>query len=238
MIEIKPVKKVNAVFEAPPSKAHTLRALFIAALAKGESHLLKPLLAEDQMIAIEALQQFGAKFEVKDDLVIIQGTGGELSLPEKEVFVGNSGVTARFMVSLAALCPEGKVIITGTDRMKERPVKSLLGALRMLGVRVESANKDDHFPLAVFGKTFDGGETTLKGSVSSQYFSSILLSAPYAKNDVIVQAESEVKSKPYIDITLDIMKNFGVEAKNKNYSLFSVKAGKLYRGKRYKVEGE
>jgi len=238
MIEIKPIGRMNAVVQAPPSKAHTLRALFIAALAKGKSEIVNPLLADDQLIAIDALRLFGVNFSVQKDSVLVNGMSGKLHLPEKDVFVGDSGVTARFLPSFAALAPPGKIIITGSKRMGERPVKDLIDALAMLGVRIESVNNNGCFPLAVFSGTFKGGKTVLSGEISSQYFSSILLSAPYAKQDVAIDSIGPISSKPYIDVSIDLMRKFGVKAENKDYKRFFVKAGQRYKGKRYLVEGD
>ena len=112
MIEILPLTdQVQAKITAPPSKSHTLRALFTAALAEGETILKNPLLAQDQIYAIKALEKFGAKFEIKENEVRVQGTGKNLKLPEETVFIGNSGVSARFLIGVAALCPPGKIII-------------------------------------------------------------------------------------------------------------------------------
>lgn len=239
MIEIIPIsKKINAEILAPPSKAHTLRAFFIASLAKGESEIINPLLGEDQKIAISALKEFGAEFKIQRNKILIKGTSGKLKIPDKKIYVGNSGVSARFIISYSALMPSGSVIITGSLRMEKRPQNELILALKKLGVRIDCLKKTGFLPLKVFGGNFNGGETSLSGSISSQFFSSILISAPYAKKDVIINSKGLISSKPYIDITISMMKKFGVNVENLNYKTFIVKAPCVYSCKKLKIEGD
>ncbi len=238
-IEIKPVRNLDAQVAAPPSKGHTLRALFISALAEGKSVLKGALIAEDQKYAISALRQFGAGIEVSGDDVAVEGTAGKLRLPEETVFVGNSGLTIRFLATFAALAPEGKIIIDGNERMRAgRPTQDLLDALPALGIKARSLNSNGCPPFEIIGGSFLGGKTRLKGDLSSQYFSSILISAPYAKKDVEIECIGEMSSKPYIDMTQDAMRAFGVEMRNDNYKAFSVEAGQRYRAGDYKIEGD
>ena len=240
MIEILPLTdQVQAKITAPPSKSHTLRALFTAALAEGETILKNPLLAQDQIYAIKALEKFGAKFEIKENEVRVQGTGKNLKLPEETVFIGNSGVSARFLIGVAALCPPGKIIIDGSERMREsRPIQDLLDAFENLGVRSRTTLKKGCPPVEVEGGSFLGGKTELKGNISSQYFSSILISAPYAQQDTYIKPVGELSSVPYIDVTIDVMKEFGVEVENNNYQEFLIKAGQRYQGIAYNIEGD
>jgi len=240
MIKIIPLeKKIKGIVTAPPSKAYVLRAFFIGALASGKTVVINPLLAEDQMYAIEALKNFGAKFKVSKDKVVIQGTGGKLKMPKTSVFIGNSGVTARFLASFAALTPGGKIRIDGSERMRTgRPIQDLLDALTQLEVQVKSTQKNGCLPIEVEGGSLKGGKTSLKGGISSQYFSSILIAAPYAEKDTTIKCIGEMSSKPYIDITLDIMRDFGVKAENENYKKFFVKSGQKYIAREYKIEGD
>ena len=238
MIEIKPSGKIDAVFDAPPSKAHTLRALFISSLASGKTTLARPLLADDQLVAMNALKEFGVVFQPKGESLDVLGTGGELSLPKKEVFVGNSGVTARFLLSFAALCPPGEITVDGDPRMRERPVGDLAEALSLLGVKIKFLEKKGFFPLTVSGKTLGGGRTSINAEISSQYFSSILISAPYAESDVSIGAVGAMRSRPYVDITVQMMRDFGVKAKNSAYKDFFVNAGQRYKGRKFDIEGD
>jgi len=236
-LEIKPVGKVSAEVSAPPSKAYTLRALFLAALAEGESRIRNGLFAEDQKYAADALKAYGASIEREGNDYIITGLNGKPKTPSKEIFIGNSGVTARFLPALAALAP-GNSVITGTERMCERPIKDLLDALAPLGVKSRCVNNDGCPPMEIGGGTFEGGETTLRGDKSSQYFSSIMISAPYAKSDVTVRTEGKLMSKPFIDVTIDMMEKFGAKVENNNYESFTIRAGKGYKGMDYATEGD
>lgn len=240
MIEISPLShRVKAKIKAPPSKGHTLRALFIGALAEGKTIIKDPLLAQDQIYAIECLEKFGARFKIKKDEIEILGTGGNLKLPRQRVFAGNSGVSARFLIGIAALCPKGKIVIDGSERMRQgRPVQDLIEAFLKLGVRSRSLRKKGYLPVEIIGGSFLGGETELKGNTSSQYFSSILISAPLARGNTSIKCIGKLSSAPYIDMTKDVMEEFGVRFENNNYREFFVKAGQRYKGRTYKVEGD
>ena len=183
MIEITPIKSFDATVVAPPSKAHTLRALFIASLANGRSVLKNALNAEDQQLSAAALRELGAGINFDGKSFSVEGTGARFSAPKKELFLGNSGAGIRFLMSLASLV-EGRTVINGSERMKQRPAAELVAALQKLGVKVKQINAKEYFPVEVIGKSFKGGTVSMDGSKSSQYFSSILLSAPYAENDV------------------------------------------------------
>ncbi len=237
MIEIKKLGKLDATVSAPPSKAYTLRALFIACLADGKSVLRNGLFAEDQKYAVAALKEFGAGIEFDGSDFTVNGTNGLLKVPKEEIFIGNSGVTARFLAAFAGLA-SGKTIITGNERMQQRPIQDLLDALKPLGIAAKSIAGNGCPPIEVEGGNFFGGKTGLKGGKSSQYFSSILISAPYAKNDVTIKTVGEIKSKPFIDMTINSMKEFGVDVENNNYKEFSVKAPRRYKGKEYLIEGD
>jgi 3-phosphoshikimate 1-carboxyvinyltransferase len=236
-IKINKIDNLDKVIEAPSSKAHTLRALFIASLADGESTIKKPLIAEDQQYAIDTLRKLGVKISIYDDEIKIKGSGGKFDVKDEKIFIGASGATARFLTVMGSLCNK-PIIIDGTERMRnERPLEDLINAVEPLGITAEYNNKKGYVPIKLkFG--FNGGETTLKGNKSSQFFTSILISAPYANNDVIINTEGELVSKPYIDVTLNMMKEFGVDVINENYTRFIVKSGQRYQSKEYLIEGD
>lgn len=235
MLTIKTKKNINAVVEAPPSKSYTNRALIVAALANGESIIKNPLFSDDTEYMASALEKFGVKIERKADAFVMHGTDGKLAKPKEKVFVGNAGTTMRFIASFAALSA-GEAVITGDRRMQQRPISDLLDGLRQLGVKSESSNGFP--PVKIYGGSFIGGKALLKGSVSSQYLSSIMMCAPYAKKGIEIIIEGELASKPYADITIDVMKSFGVAAKNIDYSRFIISNKIKYKPKSYKVEGD
>ncbi len=235
MLSIKTKKHINAVIEAPPSKSYTNRALIVAALANGKSIIKNPLFSDDTKYMAAALEKFGVRIGRKSNALIVHGTSGKLSTPKEAVFAGNAGTTMRFITSLAALCA-GETLITGDKRMQQRPIGDLLDALRQLGVK--SRSRSGFPPVKIYGGSFIGGFARIKGSTSSQYLSSIMMCAPYAKKDVKIGIIGELASKPYADITLDVMKNFGVIAKNTDYKKFEMPHGAAYMPRAYKVEGD
>lgn len=234
MLAIKTKKWIDAVIEAPPSKSYTQRALVVAALANGKSVIKNPLFSEDTEYMITALNQFGVNIEKKGKNLVVYGTNGKLKTPDKNIFVGNAGTAMRFLATFASLA-DGDTIITGDKRMQQRPIQDLLDALQQIGVNSKSSNGFP--PLKIFGGSFNGGNVRLKGNLSSQYLTSILLCAPYAKNGVTISIAGNLASKPYVDITLDVMKSFGVSSKNAGYKKFIIK-NKGYRARSYAIEGD
>ena len=234
-LSIKPRKEINAVIKAPPSKSYTQRALIVSSLADGDSTIKNPLFSDDSSYMINALGQLGVKIQVNQDGILVHGSNGYLSSPKETLYVGNAGTAMRFLAALCALCG-GKITIDGDDRMRERPLTDLLLALNQLGVRSES-NKGCP-PVIIHGGGMGGGNITLKGDVSSQYLSSILMTAPYAKQSTQIGIMGDLASKPYADITLDVMNNFGVRVSNKNYKTFTIKNSQKYRATDYKIEGD
>jgi 3-phosphoshikimate 1-carboxyvinyltransferase len=241
MREIIPAKQINGLIEAPPSKAHTLRAIIIGSLAEGKTIIKKGLIAEDQEYAIKAMQQLGAKIIVDREKNIIEiiGVNGKPIAPKENIFVGNSGLTIRFLVSIAGLAEGKEIVLDGVERMRTgRPIQDLLDALKPLGVEAISINENGCPPIKVKCSSFEGGKTTLAGDKSSQYFSSILISAPYAKKNVEIETIGNLSSKPYIDVTIQSMKDFGVEATHNDYKNFFIKSGQKYSSRDIIIEGD
>ena len=237
MIEIKPTEKISATVAIPSSKSYTNRALLIAALAEGESCIESPLFSDDTKYMSAALNQFGVPVEKRDDAFLVSGRGGKMLAPEKEIFVGNAGTTMRFLTTFSALA-EGVSHLTGDERMQERPIVDLLNCLNEMQVQARSINDNKCPPLEIHGGSVPGGRVHLAGDKSSQYLTSVLLSAPYFKNDTHIEIQGELTSKSYADITLDIMRSFEVHVINESYQSFQVKAGHTYRSRTYKVEGD
>lgn len=242
MKEIIQAKSVKGEIAAPPSKAHTLRAIIIASLAEGKSAIHKGLIAEDQEYAMKAMQQLGAKiiYDTKTGTIFVEGINGVPKAGKEVIFVGNSGLTIRFLVSILGLAKgEKEIIVDGVERMRTgRPIQDLLDALKPLGVDAVSINKNGCPPIRVNTDSFNGGVTEMPGEKSSQYFSSILVAAPYAKKDVTVKTLGALSSRPYIGVTIDSMNDFGVKAENKNYEEFFIQAGQKYLGKEIDIEGD
>ena len=237
MIEIKPVSKIDAAVSVPPSKSYSNRALLVAALADGESHIYNCLDCDDTRYMIKALKSFGINIVEDKSKVIVQGCNGSPQRPNKNIYVGKAGTTMRFLCSFSALCP-GETIIDGNWRMRQRPLNDLIDGLSQLGVEVMSLNDNGCPPVKIKGRGIKGGETSMNGDKSSQYFTSLFLSAPYAKKDVIIKVNGQLTSKPYIDLTIDLMKAFGVNVTNDSYFSFSVKSGNGYKARDYEIEAD
>lgn len=237
MIEIKPIYRLDAVAKVPSSKSYSNRVLLIAALADGESRIYDCLQCDDTRYMIDALKGFGIDINENEEGITILGCNGAPETPKQNIFTGNAGTTMRFLCSFAALCP-GETVLDGNRRMQQRPIKDLMDGLSMLGVDVVSLNENGCPPIKVNGGGIKGGETRMNGNNSSQYFTSLLLSAPYAKSDVTINVNGELTSKPYIDLTLHLMKTFGVHVENNSYSSFNVKQGKGYKSADYTVEAD
>ena len=237
MIEIKPVQNLQATITVPGSKSYTNRALLIAGLTDGECRLEKPLVSDDTKYMIRALKAFGISVQEEKEAFIVSGRGGKLSTPEEDIFIGNAGTTMRFLTTFSALVP-GKTRLDGDERMRQRPLADLLHCLTQMGVKAVSANGNGCPPIDIAGGEVPGGEVQLAGDKSSQYLTSILLSAPYFKNDTCIHIQGDLTSKSYADITLDIMKTFGVSVINESYQRFKVKAGDRYNAQTYQGESD
>jgi 3-phosphoshikimate 1-carboxyvinyltransferase len=232
---------VRAHVSLPGSKSITNRALLLAALADGVSHLYAPLHSEDTLYMTGALRELGVAIQetVEGDFVV-HGRSGHLTAPTKTLFIGNSGTTVRFLTAAACLTPVGTdVTLDGVARMRERPIRDLLGALLTLGVDCESLNGHGCPPVRVRGGDgLSGGSCRLRGDVSSQFLSALLQVAPYARHDVQIEILGDLVSKPYINITQSVMDAFGVSFVNDGYHHLSVPAGQRYQGRDYTIEAD
>ncbi|CAE6445533.1 unnamed protein product [Rhizoctonia solani] len=215
----------------PGSKSISNRALVLAALGNGTCRLRNLLHSDDTQVMMSALIELkGAKFAWEDggETLVVTGGGGAFTIPPtgKEIYLGNAGTAARFLTSVCTLVgpdsssatassefPEGYTFITGNARMKQRPCGPLVDALRANGSRVKYIESEGCLPLHIGAGGLKGGTIQLAASVSSQYVSSILLCAPYARDeDVVLElVGGQVISQPYIDMTLAMMKTFGVK---------------------------
>lgn len=238
MIEIRPVEHISATVDIPASKSYTNRALLIAALADGECRIENPLFSDDTHYMSEALIRFGIPVKREaGKAFVVSGTGGKITAPEEEIFVGNAGTTMRFLTTFSTLA-QGVTRLNGDKRMLERPIGDLLDCLKQMQVQAQSVKGNQCPPLKIHGGHVPGGEVRLAGDKSSQYLTSILLSAPYFDHDTTIHIQGDLTSKTYADITLDIMKAFGVRVENENYQRFHVTSGQRYRAKTYRVEGD
>jgi 3-phosphoshikimate 1-carboxyvinyltransferase len=238
MIELKPVKSLNAVVDVPGSKSLTQRALIAAALANGNSTLLGPLASEDTAFTIGALRLMGINVDDSDPgHWRVQGTAGVISQPAEDIFLGNNRTATRFLTSVAALA-HGQVRITGGERMAERPIGPLMQALQGWGVQIRSEAGNDCPPLIIAADGLAGGRTILPEGKSSQYLSSLLLVAPYTADQAELEVHGEVLSRPYVEMTLAVMADFGIRVEAApSLCYFRIPQG-CYQGTEYRIEGD
>lgn len=237
-LEIQPLTApVDADVTVPGSKSLTNRALLIAALADGRSTLRRALFSDDTRHMSEALRTLGVAVapNEREAKFVIDGAGGGIPAASGELYTGNSGTTARFITAALGL-GHGRYTVDGNERMRQRPIQPLLDGLAPLGVTATSRNGDGCPPVDVVADGIAGGTTRVKGDTSSQYFTALLLPAPYAASDVVVEVEGDLVSKPYLDITLSLMRTFGAEVDHEDYQRFRVTAGRTYRALDYAVE--
>ena len=266
-LKIKNFSKINGAVKAPSSKSYSHRAVILATLSEGKSKLFDVLYSEDVLSTIRACEALGAKIDKKKEIILkgdksqtvdyleVYGTGGKLHNISKDpssdmVDLANSGTTLRIMTSVAALS-DNEVIFTGDDSLKTRPMGALIDALEALGVQIESLGGNNKAPLKVY-PGYEGGQTDILGSISSQFISSILISAPLSKKGVELEVYPEFVSKPYVDMTISILEKFGIRIEEENYQFhetckkehtdclgvkFNVKPQK-YTASDYIVEGD
>jgi 3-phosphoshikimate 1-carboxyvinyltransferase len=230
---------VSGEVSAPPSKSYTHRAVILASLAAGQSVIENPLLSDDTLYTINACRSLGAEIEPRDNRLMVTGTGGQIRvLPKKErIHVGNSGSTIRMVAPLATLSKR-RVLFDGDSRLRQRPIGDLITALRGLGVQARSLDEDGCPPIEVRGGDFKGGEVEISGLASSQHISSLLMIAPYTAHGLRVKVIGGLRSRPYIDVTIDVMQAFGIEVVNYDYREFLVKGNQEYKGGHYRIEGD
>lgn len=237
ILKVKNISEIGGVVKAPPSKSYSHRAIILSSLANGTSKLYDMLYSEDTLASIRVCEALGAKITRYDDYLEVVGTGGKLHNSSSDyIDLANSGTTLRLMTSVSALS-DNEVILTGDESLQTRPMGLLMEALKPLGIVTESLNGNEKAPILI-KPGYHGGETNILGNVSSQYISSIIISSPLSQHGVTLYVLPEFKSKPYVDMTLDIMREFGVKVL-KGYYLKHEDCDKLHQSCRideYKVK--
>ncbi len=237
MIEIRLLSHCDGVVTIPGSKSYTHRALILSSLADGVSALIHGLRCEDTERTVQGLIKFGVEVFWESDHIRVLGKGGKFKATDDSIDVGNSGSSMRFLTALAAL-KRGVTLLDGSERMRKRPIGELLNALGGLGVRAYSQKGDDCPPVIVESQGLQGGTARIKGEESSQFLSGLLMVAPYAMGDVNIEVIGPLASKPYVDITRNVMSAFGVEIESQRYPSFFVRAGQCYLPQEYRIEGD
>jgi 3-phosphoshikimate 1-carboxyvinyltransferase len=237
-IAITPVDHpVKGSIRPPGSKSITNRALVCAALATGSSALRGALDSEDTQVMVDSLHRLGVRvdLDLQTQQILATGTSGEIPIQDADLFVGNSGTTIRFLTAMLATC-KGRFRLDGVERMRQRPIGDLLDAVRQLGGRADCEMKSNCPPLVVTAGGLPGGTATIRGDISSQFLSGLLMACPYAQSDVDLVVDGELVSQPYVTMTLGVMSSFGVDVDVHSMQRFHIAAGQRYRGCVYDIE--
>lgn len=222
---------ISGTLSSTPSKSHTHRAFFLSALAKGESVVSNCLFSADTESTLDVIRSMGAKADIEEGNVVIKGR--ELHAPKNTVDVKNSGTTLRIFAGLASMFDE-KIVITGDETIVKRPMKPLLDALSEMGVSCSSDNGRP--PVEIKGRN-KGGKVTVDGGISSQFITSLLMMSPVLSDDTEITVTGNIVSRPYLDITVHMMKLFGTEVKEEGQK-FKIRGGTGYKPCRYRVPGD
>lgn len=245
-MHIKPVNRpLSASVRVPGSKSLTNRALMVAALADGKTRLTNALFSDDSLYFAESLIKLGFAVNLEPDAVhagpdghpmplpsiTVTGVKGRIPVDQAELYVGDAGTAARFLTAMLTL-GQGRYRLDGDARMRQRPIQDLLVALEALGAEIVSSGPEvqtgqaraegAHLPISIHGRGLRGGQAIVAGDASSQFLSALLLSAPYAHQPVILRVEQGLTSRPFVEMTLAVMADFGVTVEREGYDWFSI----------------
>lgn len=223
--------------KAPPSKALTHRAVIAASLSEGRSSIRGSSTCADALATVRACRMLGANIERKASVLSVEGNL-KPNTPNDIVYCGASGSTIRFIASICALA-DSVSILTGNKTLRRRPMQPLLDALNQVGAGCTSTKSDGTPPLVIFGGGIQGGEASLVGDVSSQFISSLLFATPKAKNETTIILTTNLESKPYVKMTLDVLRTHGIRINcSSNYDRFTVPGEQKFRPADHAVEGD
>jgi 3-phosphoshikimate 1-carboxyvinyltransferase len=235
---------LDATVRVPGSKSLTNRALLVSALADGTTRLVNALFSDDSLYFAKALRTLG--FDVQLDEanheMTVTGLGGRIPAKQAELFIGNAGTAARFLTAFLTL-GHGEYLLDGDSRMRERPIGDLVDALQQLGATIHPSSFSLHPsqicpPIKILAHGLPGGKTKLAGNISSQFLSALLMVAPYARSPVEIELTTELNSKPYVDMTLGIMEDFGVEVERNGYQSFIIRPSRYVPLSTFQIESD
>jgi 3-phosphoshikimate 1-carboxyvinyltransferase len=229
-LDLAPINAVRGTVTLPGSKSISNRTLLLAGLAAGETLIRDVLESDDTRRMVEALRVLGVKVtDAGSRALRVQGAGGAFPVKKAELFLGNAGTAYRPLTAVLALCG-GDYQLSGVPRMHERPIGDLVDALRQLGARVDYLGQSGFPPLHIHPAALTGRhEVGIRGNVSSQFLTGLLLALPLLQTHTVVRVLGELISKPYIEITINTLRQFGVQVQRDGWASFSVPAAARYR---------
>ncbi len=214
----------------PPSKSYMQRAMAIASLAKGKSIISNPSLSKDGLASMDIIRNLGCKVEQINNEITIEKLGVPTGLP---LDAGESGTSLRLFASIAALYDQ-QLVLTGSGSLKTRPMHMIIEGIVNAGGWAEG--NGDYIPIKLKGP-IKGGRFKIDGSETSQVLTGLLIALPLISGDSQIEV-SNLSSKPYIDITIDILNSFGVEVSHQDYKIFNIQGSQNYTGRSYEIEGD
>lgn len=224
------------IVHVPASKSITIRALFMAALAQGDSELRNILISEDTQVCISALKALGVNITIdeKNRIARVQGVAGRFPVDKAAINCSNSGLTARLLLAICSTQP-GVYQIDGIKRLRERPMNGLIDVLRGKGIQFDP-NDANKLPLTMLvDKSFQGGEILVDAEQSSQFVSALMMAAPLAANPVTIQIKNLV-SRPYLDMTINMIQQFGIVVDRPSIDVIHIQNKQSYRARDYLIE--
>ncbi|RYE89474.1 MAG: 3-phosphoshikimate 1-carboxyvinyltransferase, partial [Oxalobacteraceae bacterium] len=230
-IDLEPVLHAQGVVRLPGSKSISNRTLLLAALAEGTTTIHDMLASDDTMVMLGALRSLGIRWdEVDERTVIVHGNGGVLPESAADLFMGNAGTAIRPLTAALAVIG-GDYTLHGVSRMHERPIGDLVDALNAVGAQIEYTGEQGFPPLRIRRGHITANRMAVRGNVSSQFLTALLMGAPLmaTTHPVSIDVVGELISKPYIEITLNLMRRFGVEVEQNGWASFTVQPGQRYQ---------
>jgi len=222
-LTLSPIQKISGSVVLPGSKSLSNRILLLSMLAEGKTEIQNLLDSDDVRRMVEALETLGIQLEENraENLITVSGTSGIIPVKEATLMLGNAGTAIRPLTAAMTL-GHGRFVLDGVQRMRERPIIDLVNGLSQLGANLRCINGTDCPPVEVIADGLPGGITRLSGAISSQYLTAILLVAPFADKEVQIEITDKMVSVPYVEMTLRLMRSFGVSVNHENFRLFHI----------------
>jgi 3-phosphoshikimate 1-carboxyvinyltransferase len=227
--KLKAVQSVSGQVTLPGSKSITNRILLLSAIADGSTTIIGPLVSDDTLHMIDALKKLQVDLTQKDNGdILIHGTRGNFKNKSAEIFLGNAGTAFRPLTAALSFS-KGQYTLSGLPRMHERPIKDLVDALLQLNADITYLGQEGYPPLKIYpSEIMINGPIKIRGDISSQFLTSLLMAMPLIKKEVVIEIEGDLISKPYIDITLNLMARFGIHVKKIDWKHFVIPGSTSY----------
>ncbi len=227
--KLKAVQSVSGQVTLPGSKSITNRILLLSAIADGATTIIGSLVSDDTLHMIDALKKLQVDLTQKDNGdILIHGTRGNFKNKSAEIFLGNAGTAFRPLTAALSLS-KGQYTLSGLPRMHERPIKDLVDALLQLNADITYLGQEGYPPLKISpSEIMINGPIKIRGDISSQFLTSLLMAMPLTKKEVVIEIEGDLISKPYIDITLNLMARFGIHVKKIDWKHFVIPGSTSY----------